>query len=86
MLDGILSLPALIEKMTVNPAGILRLPKGTLAIGADADVTVIDPGREWTVDRTAFRSRGKNSPFHGWNMKGRAILTIVGGVIRYRDF
>jgi dihydroorotase len=86
VLDGLLSLPALIEKMTVNPARILRLPKGTLAIGADADITVIDPGREWTVDRTAFRSRGKNSPFHGWNMKGKAILTIVGGVIRFRDF
>ncbi|MBU0575072.1 MAG: dihydroorotase [Proteobacteria bacterium] len=84
--DGILTLPALIEKMTVNPAGILRLPKGTLAIGADADITVIDPDREWIVDRKLFRSQGKNSPFHGWNMKGMAVLTIVGGHIRYRDF
>ncbi|MDP1990256.1 MAG: amidohydrolase family protein, partial [Syntrophales bacterium] len=83
--DGILSLSGLIEKMTLRPAGILRIPKGTLAGGADADVTVIDPEREWTVDRRLFRSRGKNSPFHGWVLKGKTVLTIVGGVVRYRD-
>ncbi len=83
--DGVLPFSDLIEKMTINPARILRLPKGTLAAGADADITVIDPKREWTVDRTLFCSRGKNSPFHGWTMKGKSVLTIVGGVIRYRD-
>jgi dihydroorotase len=83
--DGVLTFSGLIEKMTVNPARILRIPKGTLAAGADADITVIDPKREWTVDRALFCSRGKNSPFHGWIMKGKPVLTIVGGVIRYRD-
>ena len=83
--DGVLTLADLIEKMTINPAQILHIPKGTLAIGADADITVIDPEKTWTVDRTLFRSRGKNSPFQGWTMKGKAVLTIVGGVIRYRD-
>lgn len=83
--DGVLTFPALIEKMTINPAQILRLRKGSLAVGADADITVIDPEREWTVDRTRFCSRGKNSPFHGWAMKGKPVLTVVGGVIRYRD-
>jgi dihydroorotase len=83
--DGTLSASGLIEKMTVNPARILRIPKGTLAAGADADITVIDPDRQWTVDRTLFRSRGKNTPFHGWTMKGKPVLTIVGGIIRYRD-
>lgn len=83
--DGVLTFSDLIEKMTMNPARILRLPKGTLAAGADADITVIDPKREWTVDRTLFCSRGKNSPFHGWIMKGKPVLTVVGGVIRYRD-
>ncbi|MCE5262825.1 MAG: dihydroorotase [Deltaproteobacteria bacterium] len=83
--DGVLTLRALIEKMTVQPARILRIPKGTLAPGADADITVIDPGRDWTVDRALFRSRGKNSPFDGWALKGRAILTIVGGMVRYRN-
>ncbi len=83
--DGILSLSGLVEKMTLHPAGILRIPKGTLAIGADADVTVIDPELAWTIDRRLFRSRGKNSPFHGLMLKGKTILTIVGGVVRYRD-
>ncbi|MEW6334972.1 MAG: amidohydrolase family protein, partial [Thermodesulfobacteriota bacterium] len=83
--DGVLTFPSLIEKLTVNPARILRIPKGTLAAGADADVTVIDPEREWTVDRTLFRSRGKNTPFHGRIMKGKPVMTLVGGVIRYRD-
>ncbi|MHB8907394.1 MAG: dihydroorotase [Syntrophales bacterium] len=83
--DGILSVSGLVEKMTFRPAGILRIPKGTLAAGTDADVTVIDPDREWTVDRRLFRSRGKNSPFDGWVLKGKPVLTIVGGAVRYRD-
>ncbi|MEK7242874.1 MAG: dihydroorotase, partial [Thermodesulfobacteriota bacterium] len=83
--EGLLTLPELIEKMTVNAARILRIPKGTLADGADADITVIDPQREWTVDRGLFRSRGKNTPFHNWTLKGKAVLTIVGGEIRCRD-
>jgi dihydroorotase len=83
--EGVLAASDLIEKMTLNPARILRIPKGTLAAGADADITVIDPSRKWTVDRTLFRSRGKNTPFHGWIMQGKPVLTIVGGVIRYHD-
>jgi dihydroorotase len=83
--DGVLTLLSLVEKMTVNPARILRIPKGTLAPGADADITVIDPGREWIVDRNALRSRGRNTPFHGWSMKGKAVLTFVDGAIRYRE-
>ncbi len=83
--DGVLSLSGLLEKLSLRPAEILRIPKGTLAAGADADVTVIDPEREWTVDRRLLRSRGKNSPFHGWVLKGKTVLTIVGGVVRYRD-
>jgi len=73
----------LITKMSLNPARILNLPKGTLQTGADADVTVIDPLFNWTVDVQAFRSRGKNSPFNGRQMQGKAILTIVGGEIKY---
>jgi dihydroorotase len=78
-----LNWPELIAKMSVNPARILHLPKGTLAAGADADITVIDPLIKWTVDVQAFCSRGKNSPFHGREMQGKAILTIVGGEIKY---
>jgi dihydroorotase len=83
--DGVLALPALIEKMTLRPAEILRIPKGTLADGADADITVIDPLKEWTVDRALLRSRGKNTPFHGWVFKGKAVATLVGGVVQHRD-
>ena len=81
--DGVLTLPELIIKMSTNPARILGLPKGTLKAGADGDITVIDPKLKWTVDVKAFRSRGKNSPFHGRPMQGKAVLTIVGGEIKY---
>jgi dihydroorotase len=74
-----LSLPDLIAKYTINPARLLNLPKGTLAIGADADVTVIDPDREWVFDRAGTASKSANSPFFGWKLKGRAVATIVGG-------
>jgi len=81
--DGVLSLTDLIAKMSTNPARILNLPKGTLKAGADGDITVIDPQLKWKVDVKTFRSRGKNSPFHGREMQGRAVLTIVGGDIKY---
>ena len=81
--EGVLTFPELIAKMSCNPARILNLPKGTLAKGADADITVIHPEIAWTVNVQAFRSRGKNSPFSGRKMKGRAVLTIVGGDIKY---
>lgn len=83
--EGILTLPELIQKMTINPARIIHIPKGTLGDGADADITVIDPEKEWIVDPAIFRSRGKNTPFQGRHLRGKAILTIGGGEIRYRD-
>jgi dihydroorotase len=81
--EGVLTWPELIAKMSCNPARILNLPKGTLAKGADADITVIHPELAWSVDAGAFRSLGKNSPFSGRKMKGRAVLSIVGGDIKY---
>jgi len=74
-----LSLPDLIAKYTVNPARLLNLSKGTLAVGADADVTVLDPDREWVFERAETASKSSNSPFFGWRLKGRAVATIVGG-------
>jgi dihydroorotase len=74
-----LSLPDLIAKYTINPARLLNLPKGTLAVGADADVTVFDPDREWVFERAGTASKSANSPFFGWKLKGRAVATIVGG-------
>jgi dihydroorotase len=81
--DGILTWPELIAALSCHPARILNLPKGTLIKGSDADITVIHPDLPWTVDVQAFQSRGKNSPFSGRKMKGCAVLTIVGGDIKY---
>jgi len=81
----VLTLRQLIEKFTVNPARLLRLDKGTLSAGADADVIVIDLGREWTYDVTQSASKSRNSPFHGWQLKGKAVATIVGGKIVWKE-
>jgi dihydroorotase len=69
----------LIEMYTVEPAKLLKLEAGTLSVGAPADVTLIDPVLEWTVKLDQFQSLSRNSPFDGWNLKGRAVQTIVGG-------
>ena len=74
-----MTLPALIEKFTIAPARLLNLPKGTLSQGADGDVTIFDENVEWTFDRTESLSKSKNTPFHGWKMKGKAVATIVCG-------
>jgi dihydroorotase len=74
-----LGLADLIAKFTVAPARLLGLAKGTLSIGADADITVFDPDREWVFDKTACASKSGNSPFDGWRFKGKALATIVGG-------
>jgi dihydroorotase len=78
-----LSLSDLVTKYTVAPARLLRLAKGTLSVGADADVTVFDPDREWVFTREATASKSFNSPFYGWPLKGRAVATIVGGRIAW---
>jgi dihydroorotase len=77
--EGTLSLVEAIRKLTVNPASIIKNGQGTLSVGSDADITIIDPDVEWTVDSTTFKSRSKNTPFNGWKLKGRSIQTIVGG-------
>jgi dihydroorotase len=74
-----ISLPDLIAKFTVAPAQLLRLNKGTLGVGADADVTVLNPDLEWSFDKGDTASKSLNSPFYGWPLKGKAVATIVGG-------
>ena len=76
---GALSLSDLVERMSCAPARAFNLPGGTLGEGASADVTVFDPALEWTVDPQALRSKSKNTPFAGWQLKGRAVRTVVGG-------
>lgn len=81
-----LTLKQAVEKMTAAPARILKLGgKGTLKPGADADVIIVDPKAEWTVDPAKFASKGRNTPFAGWQLKGKVVHTIVGGKIVVKD-
>jgi dihydroorotase len=79
--EGVLSLTEAIRKLSVNPALILRLDKGTLSVGATADITLIDLNEDWTVAASQFKSKSRNTPFDGWKLRGKAIRTIVGGKI-----
>ncbi len=76
---GILTLPQLVDRMACRPAKVFHIPGGTLAKGSTADVTVFDPARIWTVDPKAFKSKGRNTPYGGQALKGRAVYTVVGG-------
>jgi dihydroorotase len=76
--------PTMLALMTVNAARLCTLEgKGELTVGADADVTIIDPKTNWTIDVNDFKSKSRNCPFDGWNVTSRAITTIVGGDIKF---
>ena len=81
---GHLDWMAALAKLTINPARILGIPKGTLALGAEADITIIDPNARWTVDPANFRSKSRNTPFARMELTGRATTVIVGGEVRFR--
>ncbi len=74
----------LIEMMTIKGAQLVKLRKGTLAVGADADVTIINPEIGWKIDPAHFVGKSRNCPFEGWHVKGRAVATIVGGDIKWK--
>ncbi|MBT9282619.1 MAG: dihydroorotase [Hydrogenibacillus schlegelii] len=74
-----------IAKLTIHPARIFNLPHGRLDIGGWADVTVVDPSYEWTVDAERFYSKSRNTPFHGMRLTGKVVLTMVKGRILYAD-
>jgi len=76
--------PRLINAMSTRPAQLLGVPGGTLKVGSAADVTLIDPQVAWTIDAEKMRSKSRNTPFNGWPVRGRAVMTIVGGEVRYR--
>ena len=82
--QGALDLGQALALMTSRPAACLGLPGGSLEPGGPADVTVIDPGLAWTVEPERMRSKSRNTPFAGWSLSGRAILTICGGRITHR--
>ena len=78
---GQLDLPTLIRVLTIAPAQVFGLEAGTLRVGAAADLVIVDPGAEWTVDVRKFQSKGRNSPLHGERMRGLIRTTMVGGEV-----
>jgi dihydroorotase len=78
---GFLTLPELVQRMSTAPAALFRLPGGTLRPGAGADLVVLDVTASWTVDPLMFFSKSRNTPFAGRALAGRAVLTVVGGVV-----
>ena len=83
--SGRISLSRLIELMSVNPARVLRVAGGSLAAGSLADITILAPDLSVTIDRAKLRSRSKNTPFHGWTLRGGVAATIVGGRVVYTN-
>jgi dihydroorotase len=81
---GVLTLPQLVAKLSTNPARILGVPGGSLQVGAPADITVLNPDLPWTVDVRQFKSKSRNTPFDGRKLTGRAVMTIVGGEIKFK--
>ena len=79
--EGVIDLPTLVDRMSCSPARAFGLEGGTLSDGSIGDVTVIDLSEAWTVDRATFLSKSRNTPFHGWDLTGRARYTIVGGQV-----
>ena len=82
--QGILSPLVALGKLTCNPARILGIELGRLSPGLPADITLIDPLREFAVDVNLFRSKSRNSPFHGWNLKGYAVMVLRDGKVVFR--
>ena len=80
---GVLTLPQLVARMSTVPAQLFRLPGGSLAPGAPADVVVLDVTARWTVDPALFHSKSRNTPFAGRKLTGRAVLTLVGGAVAH---
>jgi dihydroorotase len=78
---GVLPLPTLVARLSRDPARLLNLPGGSLAVGAAADVTLIDPETAVTIDPTRFAGKSRNTPFGGWTAVGRPWKTIVGGKV-----
>jgi dihydroorotase len=76
---GVIGLPRLVELLSCGPARVLRLAKGSLSPGSDADITVLDLAREVVVRPAAFASKSANTPFAGWALRGAPVMTLVGG-------
>lgn len=75
----VVDLSRMVAMLTINPARLIGINRGTLAVGRPADVTLLDPEHAWIVDKETFATKGRNTPFHGWKLRGRAVRTIVNG-------
>ncbi|MEP7337037.1 MAG: dihydroorotase [Acidobacteriota bacterium] len=82
---GVISLARMVELLSCNPAKIFKLDRGTLKVGAVADVTIFDPQKPLKVDVSRFQSKSRNTPFGGWEMKGAPVATIVGGRLVWKE-
>ena len=83
--SGEMQLSDILRKMTLNPANILRISGGRLAVGGEADLTIFDPDEEWVIDPEQFASKGRNTPFAGRTVKGKVKYTVVSGKVIYQD-
>jgi dihydroorotase len=81
---GHLTWPQMIDKMTRQPAQVLGIDRGTLRTGAVADIAILDPDTLYTIDPSTFRSKSRNCPFAGWQVRGRATCVLVAGVVKFR--
>lgn len=82
---GIVSIDRWVESLTLAPAKLLKLSLGTLKVGAAADLTLIDPKREWSFTNEMNHSKSQNSPFFGTKLRGKVLLTLVDGVAKYSE-
>jgi len=80
---GVTDWSGMLSMLTCRPAGVIDVAKGRIGVGDRADITIIDPTAEWTVDANAFYSKSRNCPYHGWKVKGKAVATLVAGEVRY---
>jgi dihydroorotase len=82
--EGVLDIGRLVERMSIAPARILGLESG-LRVGMTADITLIDPIKEWVVNVDKLKSKSRNTPFEDWAMKGKAVMTLIGGSVILDD-
>ena len=82
---GVLTLGQLVEKMSVNPAKLLGISAGSLAVGAPADIALIDPNEQWTVDVNRLHGKSKNTPFKGMTLTGKVKRTLLDGKTVFID-
>jgi dihydroorotase len=82
---GYIDLNRMIDALSTQPAKVLGIGRGTLAVGAPADIAIFDPDREWTLKAESMATKSRNTPFDGWKLKGKTVRTLVGGVVVWED-